>query len=29
MNIAEKTSQNKLEMSTKMNKIYFEEKKVI
>jgi len=29
MQIAEKNSKNKLEMSTKMNQIYFEDKKII
>ena len=29
MNLAEKTSGNKLEMSTKVNEIYFEDKKVL
>ena len=29
MQIAEQVSKNKLEMSTKMNQIYFEDKKVI
>ena len=29
MQIAEKMSKNKLEMSTKMNQIYFQDKKVI
>ena len=29
MNLAQKGSKNKLDMSTKMNEIYFEDKKVI
>jgi hypothetical protein len=29
MSLAEKSSKNKLEMSTKMNEIYFQDKKII